>query len=129
MSDHPEIEEEKLEAIREYLKAFDLLNLFQDILVGQIEHYQMKYPQLPEEFWNKAFQEPNYEDFLKHIIPIYDKYYTAEELAALTEFFSTEVGKKYIETEPLTAKMTRAVIDHMSNVFENKVMEAVGEGE
>ncbi len=129
MSDHPEIKEEKLVAIREYLKAIDLLDLFQDVIVGQIEHYQMKYPQLPEEFWNNAFREPNYEGFLKHIIPIYDKYYTAEELVALTEFFSTEVGRKYISTEPVATTMTRVVIDHMSNNFEKKVMEAVGEKE
>lgn len=127
MSDHSGIDDEKLEAIREYLEVISLLDLFQDILVGQIEHYRMKYPKLRDDFWNNAFREPKYSDFLKHIISIYDKYHTMEELIALTDFFSTEVGRKYIKTEPLTAVMTRVVIDHMSEDFKLKVMEAAGE--
>ena len=127
MEGHEEIDDEKLEAIKEHLKTIDILDFFQDLLVGQIEHYQMKYPQLPEQFWNNAFREPKYSDFQDQIIPIYDKYYTAEELSVLTEFFGTEVGRKYLKTEPLTAVLTRVVIDRMSEEFEAKVKKALEE--
>ena len=127
MEGHEEIDDEKLEAIKEHLKTIDKLDFFQDLLVGQIEHYQMKYPQLPEQFWNNAFREPEYGDFLNQIIPIYDKYYTAEELSVLTEFFGTEAGRKYLKTEPLTAVLTRVVIDTMSEEFEAKVKKALEE--
>ena len=121
------IDDEKLDAIKEHLKAIDLLDFFQDLLVGQIEHYRMKYPKLHDDFWNNAFREPKYNDFQDQIIPIYDKYYTAEELSVLSEFFGTEVGRKYLKTEPLTAVLTRVVIDRMSEEFEAKVKKALEE--
>ncbi|MCK5772326.1 MAG: DUF2059 domain-containing protein [Thermoplasmata archaeon] len=127
MSEHPDIAEDKLEAIKRYLDAIDLLDLFQDILVGQIEHYRMKYPKLLDDFWNNAFREPEYDDFLRQIIPIYDKYYTTGELSDLTEFFGTVVGRKYLKTEPLTEVLTRVVTDRISENFKTKVLAAVGE--
>lgn len=129
MTDHLEIGYEKLEAIRNYLDVIRMQDFFQGLLAGNIESFRMKYPQLPDEFWDEAWREPDYEEFLRDIIPIYDGYYTVEELGVLAEFFATEVGRKYVKTAPITETLTGIVVKRFNEDFKRKVLAAAGESE
>lgn len=40
------------------------------------------------------------------MIPIYDKYYTEDDIKQLTDFYQTPIGKKVISSTPLIIERT-----------------------
>lgn len=74
-------------------------------LVGQMENQMIaslrqQMPQVPELFWTKFEQKMNTRELLEKIIPIYDKYYTTEDLKAVNAFYETPAGQKLLSTLP-----------------------------
>jgi len=67
---------------------------------------------LDEEFIDGFIEELRSEESLNILmelaVPIYDKYFTSNEIAALSRFFRSPVGKKYVSSTPiLTLEMER----------------------
>ncbi|MDR3410421.1 MAG: DUF2059 domain-containing protein [Formivibrio sp.] len=58
-------------------------------------------PEIPDEFWRRFAQKMNIDDLSKQIYPIYDKYFTAEDLKAFIAFYETPAGQKMAKTLPL----------------------------
>lgn len=74
-------------------------------LVGQMENQMIaslrqQMPQVPELFWTKFQQKMNTRELLEKIIPIYDKYYTTEDLKTVNAFYETPAGQKLLSTLP-----------------------------
>jgi uncharacterized protein len=57
-------------------------------------------PEIPDEFWRRFAQKMNMEDLGKQIYPIYDKYFTVEDLNAFIVFYETPAGQKMAKTLP-----------------------------
>ena len=57
-------------------------------------------PELPDEFWRRFAQKMKIDDLTKLIYPIYDKYFTAEDLKAFIAFYETPAGQKMTTTLP-----------------------------
>ncbi len=57
-------------------------------------------PQVPELFWTKFQQKMNTSDLIEKIVPIYDKYYTLEDLKVINTFYETPTGQKVLSTLP-----------------------------
>lgn len=55
---------------------------------------------LPEGFWDEFLKEINYDELLTLYIPIYEKYYSHEEITAMIHFYESTAGKKLVETMP-----------------------------
>lgn len=74
-------------------------------LVGQMENQMLSslkgsMPQVPEVFWTKFQQKMNTAELVEKIVPIYDKYYTVEDLKAINGFYETPTGQKVLATLP-----------------------------
>lgn len=70
-------------------------------MAGQVINMQKQNnPDVPAEFWDKFMAEMNMDELMDLMVPIYDKYYTQEEIKGLTEFYQTELGKKTISVMP-----------------------------
>ena len=74
-------------------------------LVGQMENQMIaslrqQMPQVPELFWTKFQQKMNTRELFEKIIPIYDKYYTTEDLKAVNAFYESPAGQKLLSTLP-----------------------------
>src|SRR3990167_8349423 len=48
--------------------------------------------------------QTNIDEIIKQLIPIYDKYYTQEELKAMIDFYRSAPGKKLVEATPQIMK-------------------------
>lgn len=57
-------------------------------------------PQVPELFWTKFQQKMNTRELVEKIIPIYDKYYSTEDIKAVNAFYETPAGQKLLSTLP-----------------------------
>jgi hypothetical protein len=51
---------------------------------------------------NKAIN--NIDDFLIKLLPVYEKYFTLEDLQTLNKFYSTEIMQKMMEKQPFLTK-------------------------
>ncbi len=50
----------------------------------------------------------NMNAFIERIIPIYDKYYTDEDIKGVVDFYSTPLGKKMLSVMPVTLQESMA---------------------
>jgi uncharacterized protein len=57
-------------------------------------------PAAPAGFWEKFSEKMNTRDLIEQIVPIYDRYYTVEDLRAVNAFYSSAAGQKILSTLP-----------------------------
>lgn len=58
---------------------------------------------LPPDFWSEAekdFTGPALDELLAGYVPIYKKHFSAEEIAQLTAFYESPIGKKFVAESP-----------------------------
>jgi uncharacterized protein len=70
------------------------------VVQNMLTSFKQSFPNVPEEFWNDFMKEVNPEVLTTMIVPIYDKYYTQEDIKKMIEFYQTPLGKKLILTMP-----------------------------
>lgn len=65
---------------------------------------QMKVAYSGNEKAKKAFDEVvkelDVKEYIKRVVPVYQKYYTQEDIDALNKFYDTPVGQKVIRVQP-----------------------------
>jgi hypothetical protein len=57
-------------------------------------------PEAPESFWTDIMDEVNVDEIEAMVIPIYQKYLSEEDIAAINVFYATPAGKKIISVQP-----------------------------
>jgi len=90
----------KISRIKTLLEITGSGKLGVQVIENMLVSYKQSLPNVPEEFWNNFMKEVNPEALTTIIIPIYDKYYTTEEINKIIEFYQTPLGKKVISTMP-----------------------------
>jgi hypothetical protein len=55
---------------------------------------------VPNEFWDRFEQKLGSQELVDQLIPIYDKYYTQQDLESLLAFYESPVGQKVLKTMP-----------------------------
>ncbi|MCE3225926.1 MAG: hypothetical protein K0S32_477 [Bacteroidetes bacterium] len=69
-----------------------------------IASFKTSYKSVPGEFWDEFAKEIKAEDLVALIIPIYQKYYSDEEITELIKFYKTPLGKKVTTNNQLIAQ-------------------------
>jgi hypothetical protein len=92
--------ESKQEDIRTLLELTGAARLGIQIMNQMIEMYKQNMPNVPEKFWSDFMNEVKVEDLIRLIIPIYDKYFTHDDIKELIKFYNTPIGKKVITLLP-----------------------------
>ena len=109
------ISPEKEAAIRKLFEASGIRESMQQMLGGSIEtvrptmkrmlppgEYQEK---LIDLFFERFSQKMKVDDLLELVIPIYDKYFSIEDIEGLTKFYETPAGKKAL------SKLTQVMME------------------
>ncbi len=65
-----------------------------------ISSYKQAFTNVPDEFWDEFMKKVNPNDLIDLVVPIYDKYYTEEDIKALIAFYQTPIGQKTIKLMP-----------------------------
>jgi uncharacterized protein len=50
-----------------------------------------------------------YEDLLKRLIPVYDKYYTKEDVENIIQFYGTPLGQKLLKVSPDISRESQTI--------------------
>ncbi|MDZ8223672.1 DUF2059 domain-containing protein [Nostoc sp. ChiVER01] len=91
---------EKTNNIKKLFELTGVKNLSRQILNQLLNNVKSDYPQVPQNFWDKFATEFNSDDLVDEIIPIYNKYFTNEEIKQLITFYQTPLGQKTITVIP-----------------------------
>ena len=94
--------------IRHLIELTGAANISADALRQIIAPLRNGFPQVPEEFWDTFIKEVHSDELIDLVVPIYDKYYTRQEIQDLTTFYQSPVGQKTIKVLP---KLSAEAID------------------
>lgn len=70
------------------------------IMDQMINTFKSSHSTVNEQFWEDFKKEVKIDDINTIIIPIYDKYYTENDIDQLIVFYNSPIGKKMISTMP-----------------------------
>lgn len=78
------------------------------VMKTMIASFQNSYSNVSQQFWDDFIQEVKADDIVNLIIPIYDKYYSENDIDLLILFYNSPIGKKTIEMMPVITKESMA---------------------
>ena len=95
-----DVSPEKRKEIEKLLRLTGMEKLVSQMETQMIASLKAQMPQVPELFWTKFQQKMNTRELVEKIIPIYDKYYSTEDIKAVNAFYETPAGQKLLSTLP-----------------------------
>jgi hypothetical protein len=74
------------------------------VLDQMIPMLQKGHPDVPLEFWVKFRASANTQELIEQIIPVYDKYYSLEDLKQINAFYESPSGQRMLQASPEVIK-------------------------
>ena len=104
-----DISQEKRKEIEKMLRLTGVEKLVSQLETQMIEGMKAQMPQVPELFWTKFQQKMNTRELIEKVIPVYDKYYTTEDIKAVNTFYESPSGQKLLATLPQLMQETMKI--------------------
>jgi len=97
---HAEVSPEKRKEIDRMLQLTGMEKLMEQMKTQMISAFKTQMTEVPESFWTKFQEKMDVHELLEKIVPLYDKYYTLEDLKAVNAFYESPAGRKVLSTLP-----------------------------
>lgn len=97
---HAEISKEKRKEVEKMLRLTGMEKLMDQMKTQMISALKAQMKEVPEEFWKKFQEKMDTRELLEKLIPLYDKYYTIEDLKAVNAFYESSAGQKVLSSLP-----------------------------
>jgi len=94
----------KTENIKKLLELTGSAKLGVMIADNFIKNFKSNYKDVPDDFWIEFKKQFSSDALINMLIPIYEKYYTDDDIKQLIAFYETPIGKKVISTMPLVVQ-------------------------
>ena len=95
-----EIDAEKRKEITTMLKLTGMEGLVDQMMGQMLAGLRQQSPQVPAEFWDSFSKKVRGADLIEKLLPLYDKYYSLEDLKAVNAFYSSPAGQRVLSTLP-----------------------------
>ena len=99
-ADVPAISAKKGETIRTLLDVMGVQRLADAMIDQMFDQFAKNAPSVPLNAWNRLRKRMKGAELIELMTPIYDKYYTQEDLEAMIRFYRSPVGQKVVKTLP-----------------------------
>ncbi len=100
---------EKEKDIRQLMALTGSDKMAQQMVDQMIPEMQKAIPQIPAEFWQGFRKKVKMSELMERLVPVYDKYYSKEDVKGLIAFYQTPLGQKMIATAPGISSDSRAI--------------------
>ena len=94
------IPEKKRESIHTLLEITGVVKLVDQMVQQMFEMFAKQQPSVPADAWERMKKKMKAEDLVEQMIPVYDKYYTQEDIDGMIAFYRTPLGQKVVRTLP-----------------------------
>ena len=95
-----ETPQEKRKEIEKMLRLTGMEKLTTQVMGQMIGTLKKQFPDTSPEFWNRFQQKLDPRELIEKIIPVYNKYYTMQDLKAINAFYESPAGQKVLATMP-----------------------------
>jgi hypothetical protein len=96
----PAIDPAKAAEIRKLLDLSGTTKEMNMMLDQMISSFKSQNSDVPTEFWDRFKAEINVQGLEDKLMPLYDKYYTTDDLKALIAFYQTPAGQHMLSVTP-----------------------------
>lgn len=90
----------KTEKIRKLLVVSGTGELSMQAMKTMVDMYKQSYTHVDQSFWDEFLKEANANTLINLLIPIYDKYYSEEDVTKLIAFYESPIGQKMVKALP-----------------------------
>jgi hypothetical protein len=95
-----EMTPEKRVEIDKMLRLTGVEKLMTQMMGQIISAFKAQNSAVPAEFWTKFQQQMDPHDLIQKIYPIYDKYYSLEDIKAANAFYESPAGQRILSVTP-----------------------------
>lgn len=95
-----DIPTQKVEKIYTLLELTNIKKEADETISMLVDYFQRLAPHLPDEYRNEITDKFSGKEYLKKLVPIYDKYFSTEEIEKLISFYNSDVGRKFVNYLP-----------------------------
>jgi hypothetical protein len=95
-----QIADDKRQEIEKMLRLTGTEKLMTQMLGQMIASIKAQSPAVPNDFWVRFQQKLDTHQFLEKLMPLYDKYYTVDDLKAINAFYESAAGQKVLSSLP-----------------------------
>ena len=99
----------KEEDILKFLELSNSENLSVQIFNALMPQMKALAPEVPEAFWELMMEKLDMNGLIHAYIPVYDKYYTHDEIKELIRFYESPLGRKMVEITPQMMEETMLI--------------------
>jgi len=96
----PKIAKEKVVEIQKTLRLVGMEKLMVQMKTQMFAMFREKLKEVPDDYWKRAEEKFDTHELMELIVPLYDKYYTLEDLKAINAFYESPAGQKVLSTLP-----------------------------
>jgi hypothetical protein len=105
----PPIDPAKEAEIRKLLLTTGTVKVIDQMLGQLIDALRQRATDLPPQFWDNLRKEMDSSKLIEKMIPVYDKYYSLDDLKAVNAFYQTPAGQHLLQTQPQILKESMAI--------------------
>lgn len=119
----------KKESIKKLLVLSGSADMGKQMLDQMIDSYKKTMPSVTEKFWDEFKKKASEDSLIEMIIPIYDKYFSQEDIDGLIVFYESPAGKKFVSVLPdLTKEAVKKGQEWGTKLAEDIMKELAKEG-
>ena len=111
--------------IRKMIEETGTVKAMDQIKGRMITMLKAQHSELPAEFWERMQTEMKMDELVEKLIPIYNKYYTLEDVKAINAFYESPVGRHMTEVRPLLSADSMQVGQVWGRELGRKLMEEI----
>ncbi|MBN4003041.1 DUF2059 domain-containing protein [Nostoc sp. LPT] len=100
---------EKTNNIKKLLEITGAKDISRQIIPQLLINFKSEYPEVPQKIWDTFAAELKIDDMVDEFIPIYNKYFTNEEIKQIIAFYQTPLGQKTITVIPQITQESTAI--------------------
>jgi hypothetical protein len=95
------IDPAKAAEIRKMLELTGTVKLTTQVLDQMIDTFKSQNSSVSADFWDRFEKQMNPQDLVDKMVPLYDKYYTLDDLKAINAFYESPAGQRVLANSPL----------------------------
>lgn len=119
------VDKEYQAAVTKMLEVSNSLEAMKQMAPQIVAMVKQQAPAAPQEFWDEMEKTmlTMYDEIVKAIIPVYQKYLTLQEIQGVIKFYESPVGKKLAQSNTQIAMETMPIAQQIGMQTMQKLME------
>lgn len=113
--------------IRRLIELTGAAKVSVDVMRQMIAPIRAGFPNVPEQFWDDFLKQVNADDLIDLVVPIYDKYYSLQDIHDLIAFYQSPVGQKTIKVLPQLSAETISAGQEWGRGLADRIMQKLRE--